>query len=376
MVAKFKAGKFIDQYKYKSFQPEGINKALELNDPDINLLLSQANRLVGQLNAYSQLVPNVDFFIQMHVVKEATQSSRIEGTRTEFDEALLEERDIDPERRDDWQEVQNYTKAMNFAIDKLRELPISIRLLKETHKILLSGVRGEMKSPGEIRASQNWIGGSSLKDAFFIPPHVNELPRLLSDLEKFWHNDSLKIPELIKAALGHYQFETIHPFLDGNGRIGRLLITLYLMDKNILSRPTLYLSDFFAKNKGQYYDALTMVRHSNDLKHWLLFFLNGVVQTATKSKRTFEKILEISSECESKVLVLGARAENAIELIKYMYSKPILDVNQVAAKLGVTHQTASKLVKKLEELGILKELTGFKRNRHYSFHSYLDLFMD
>ena len=375
MVNGFQSGVFLNQHQYKSFQPSRINKQFDLDDPDINLSLSEANRLIGELNAYSKLIPNVDFFIQMHVLKEATQSSRIEGTKTELDEALLEESDIEPERRDDWIEVQNYTKAMNNAISELNELPLSMRLLKNAHKTLLSGARGKYKLPGEFRTSQNWIGGSNLKDAYFIPPHQSELPDLLSDLEKFWHNEKIKIPELIKAAIGHYQFETIHPFLDGNGRVGRLLITLYLIDKGLLEKPTLYLSDFFARNKGSYYDALTLVRSSNNMKHWLLFFLNGVIETATNSKDTFEKIIKIRNECENKILTLGTRAKKARDLITHMYSHPILNINQVAAKLNTSHQTASSLAKKMEEIGILKELTGNKRNKNYSFYSYLTLFI-
>ena len=374
MVAKFKSGIFVDQYQYKSFRPEQINRQFKIDDSDINVRLEKASQLLGELNAYSKLVPDVGFFIQMHVTHEATESSRIEGTKTELDEALFEESDIDPVRIDDWREVKNYIKAMDKAIADLDELPLSIRLLKDTHRILLSGVRGERKNPGEIRTSQNWVGGSSLKDAIFIPPHQDELSELLSDLEFFLHNSKLKIPDLIKVAIAHYQFETIHPFLDGNGRIGRLLITLYLIDRKVLSRPVLYLSRFFARHKGEYYDALTQARTSNNLKHWILFFLSGIIATAQSSQNVFEQIIKLREECEKKNFNTGQRAEKGGQLLKYMYSQPILSVNKVADVLDVTHQSANSLIKKFIELGILTEVTGYKRNRIFMFASYLELF--
>lgn len=246
----FRAGTWVQRLEYKSFTPEKVNFQWIITDNNIQWLLSEADRELGKLDAYSTLIPNIDFFIKMHITKEATVSSKIEGTQTSFEEALIKEEDINPDKRNDWQEVHNYINAINHAIEDLNDLPISNRLIKKTHETLLTGVRGKEKLPGKYRTSQNWIG-SSLKNAVFVPPQHDEIDDLMQDLETFINieiiNSSIKVPHLIKIAIIHYQFETIHPFLDGNGRIGRLLITLYLIDKKLLKYPTLYLSYFLKK---------------------------------------------------------------------------------------------------------------------------------
>lgn len=368
------AGTFVQQYQYRSFSPSLVNKPFDWDDKRIDMLLEEANRYLGELNAYSTLIPDVDFFIHMHIIKEATKSSRIEGTQTAIEEAVVSEEEVLPERRDDWKEIQNYTKALDYAIDRLKFLPLSVRLLQETHGILLDSVRGEHKNPGELRRSQNWIGGSSISDAFFIPPHHDDLPVLLSDLEIFWHNDKLDIPELIKIALSHYQFETIHPFLDGNGRIGRLLITLHLISKGILDKPTLYLSDFFEKNKASYYDALTMVRQTNDIQQWIRFFLVGVKTVAQSSKDTLRNIVALRMQTEQKLLDTGKRLQKCQELLKFLYSNPIVTSKDVQRHLNVTHPTANELLKALVSRGVLSEMQLPARSRVFGFMQYLDIF--
>ncbi len=374
-LEKFISGEWIQQFQYKSFFPTLVNQSWEWLDPTVNTLLEQASTALAELNTLSFMVPDVDLFIGMHIAKEANTSSRIEGTQTRMDEAIMSREQILPEKRDDWDEVQNYIKAINVAIKKLETLPLSNRLLKETHSILLSGVRGEHKTPGEFRLSQNWIGGSNLKDAVFIPPHQDKLSELMSDLEQFWHNESIEVPKLIRIAISHYQFETIHPFLDGNGRIGRLLITLYLVDKKLLDKPALYLSDFFERNRESYYDALSLVRTSNNMIHWIKFFLTAVKETATNSKNVFMEIMKLKVEIDQQFLTFGKRAKNAHKLLEHLYKNPVISVKKAEMLLSISNTAANKLVEEFENKKLLEEITGYGRNRVYLFKVYFDLFI-
>ena len=373
-IKQYEAGKKVQRYNYQSFEPNYIAKKWHLDSDEVVLLLSEADRKLGELNAFSQLIPDVDFFIRMHVFKEGTTSSRIEGTQTNIDEALQKAENIEPEKKDDWEEVQNYIEAMNTATVALAKLPLSKRLIKQTHKILLQGVRGKHKMPGAFRTSQNWIGGNSLLDARFIPPHQDGIMDYMSDLEKFIHSETINLPHLIKIAILHYQFETIHPFLDGNGRIGRLLITLYLVNFGLLIKPTLYLSDFFEKNKEHYFNNLTNVRTKNDLEHWLKFFLVGVRTTADKSITTLKKIIELRAKLEIKIITLGKKQLLAKQLLNYLYSHPITDAQRVADNLNVSFSTVTRLLQNFVKLKILIENTGYKRNRIFAFENYLKLF--
>lgn len=373
----FVSGKYLQQYEYKSFSPEKINNTWTWEDGRINTLLSEANRKLGALNAYSDLVPDIDIFIEMHVAKEATQSSKIEGTQTNIEEVLKKESEIAPEKKDDWQEVKNYIEAMNTSIKELTSLPISTRLLKQAHKILMQGVRGEHRRPGEFRTSQNWIGGASLKDATFIPPVHTEIDELMSDLENFLHNHQIDVPVLVKAGLAHYQFETIHPFLDGNGRIGRLLITLYFVSSGLLSKPSLYLSDYIEKNRMLYYDNLSLVRTQNNIIQWIKFFLVGIIETSENGISTFKRILKLKEEIEdTKLPELGKKLQTAKQFIKYLYKKPIVSAQEIQEELDVSLPTANSLIADFVRLKILYEKTGYKRNREFEFTEYLDLFRD
>ena len=373
-MKEYKAGTYILHKGYKPFNPSFINDDIDWNLDELAQLLQDASLWLGKLNSYADLIPNIEFFIKTYATKEATNSNRIEGTRTTFEDAITPVEQIRPELRDDWHEVQNYIQAINYSINRLKELPISIRLIREAHKILLQGVRGEHKTPGEIRKTQNWIGGSSLNDAFFIPPEPNMLSDLLTDIEKFLHNENLQVPEIIKAGIVHYQFETIHPFLDGNGRTGRLLIILYLISTGLLNKPVLYISDFFERNRISYYDSLSMVKQTDNMTQWLKFFLNGVIETSMNSIKTFDEIIELKKDAENKLTKIGKKATNGQRLLELLYSQPKVNSKLVSQKLKVTPATANGILKAFVGIGILEEKTGYNRNRFYIFEDYIKIF--
>lgn len=373
-MKKFQAGRLLNQGFFRSFQPNPINRAWQIDDMTLIQLLGQADRELGRLDMYSDYISNIDLFISMHVLKEATQSSKIEGTQTNMEEALLEKEDVALDKRDDWEEVQNYVAAMNEAVAKLQTLPFSARLIRETHKTLLQGVRGKHKQPGEFRQSQNWIGGASIDDAVFVPPVHTSIGELIGDIEQFVHNDAQYFPELLKIALVHYQFETIHPFLDGNGRVGRLLITLYLVSKGILKQPVLYLSDFFERNRSLYYDNLMRVREKNDLLQWFKFFLVGIIETAKSGITTFDNILRLEKQVDSQIQTMGSRSANARKVVHYLYQRPMVDAARVSTVAEISPASAYKLIADLVQFDILKEITGGKRGKMYIFSNYMQLF--
>ena len=373
-MKNFTAGIDVNQGTYKSFYPTKICRQWHIDNMELLKLLGQANRELGRLDMYSEYIPNIDLFISMHVLKEATQSSKIEGTKTNIEDALLDREDVNEEKRDDWEEVQNYISALNEAIVNLNKIPFSSRLLRMAHQTLMKGVRGKYKLPGEFRTSQNWIGGASISDAVFVPPVHSLVNDLMSDLEKFAHETETFFPDLLKIALLHYQFETIHPFLDGNGRVGRLMITLFLVEKGILKKPILYLSDFLERNRTLYYDNLTRVREKNDLLQWFKFFLVGIVETAKNSIQTFDSILKLKNDIEKELLRLGSRANNAKIIVNYLYQKPIIDAQKAKQITGLSLPSVYTLIDDLEVMGIINEITGLKRGKQYLFRRYTSLF--
>jgi Fic family protein len=374
-LEQFQSGRYEKGYEYRYFVPSHINDEWVWQTSQINALLEKAAVKLGELNSFARLVPNIDLFIQLHVTKEAVVSSRIEGTQTNMQEAVLSEAEILPEHRNDWREVQNYIHALNQAINTLKTLPLSSRLLKETHATLLNNVRGEHKLPGEFRASQNWIGGHSLADATFIPPHHQYVDDLMSDLEHFLHNHDVHVPALIRIAIAHYQFETIHPFLDGNGRIGRLLITLFLVTAGILDKPLLYLSSYFEKNKGLYYDNLMVVRNKSDMLQWLKYFLVGIEQTAGLAVSTLSKVLLLKTDLEKNLQVnFGRRSASAQLLLNALFVQPATSVEDALKICGLSYKAANDLIGLMCKHEILQEITGQTRNRVFIFAPYLSIF--
>lgn len=372
----YKSGEYVKMNDYKAFIPSKINYNWGWDDTKLDKLLAEANRQIGELNAYSLLIPNVDLYIKMHVKIEANKSSRIEGTRTTVEEDLLDVTDINPEKRDDWEEVQNYVKATNYGVERIKDsFPVCTRLIRELHKILMQGVRGEHKTPGEFRISQNWIGGSMPSNAVYVPPPHTEIAECLTDFEKFINNEEIDTPDLIKIAILHYQFESIHPFLDGNGRIGRLLIPLYIQSKGMLDKSCLYISDYIERNKDTYYDMLTRVRTHNDMISWIKFFLEAVIETSKTAKEKFRNVVEFTMEMDKIIIDLPIKAENAKKVIDVLYNEPIINRKKLMEITNIRPSTLKDTVNVLLENNIIVETTGYSRNQVFAFQKYIDLFL-
>lgn len=372
-----RAGRFVREptADYAAFVPKPLppDPPLEFT-PDIARALSEADTALGRLDGIVGVVPDPDLFVGMYVRREAVLSSQIEGTQSSLGDLLQEELEPASEAVTDVQDIVKYVSAMNYGLKRLDSLPLSLRLIREIHEVLLRDGRGSTATPGEFRRTQNWIGpeGATLATASFIPPSVPEMKKSLGDFESFLHGER-ELPTLIEVGLAHAQFETIHPFLDGNGRVGRLLITLLLVEREVLARPLLYLSHYFKLHRLEYYDRLTAVRREGDWEGWIRFFLAGVRETATEATRTAKRIFELREEHRQEILdqKLG---QKALTLLSELFRRPIVDVNLAAEIMSTSFATANGVVRKMEEIGILKETTGQKRFRKYRYEPYVALF--
>jgi len=372
-----RSGKYVNQLnnelQYKAFVPNFLPFEIKI-DEELQSLLSKADLALGRLDGIAETLPDVDFFILMYVRKEATLSSQVEGTQATFADVLKAEAKIeDLEIHKDVDEVLNYIKAMNYGLEQMKTFPLSLRLIKEIHKILLAGVRGEGREPGEFRRTQNWIGGSTIQRAYFVPAPPQEIMPLLDNFEKFLHDKS-PLPILIKTGLLHAQFENIHPFLDGNGRIGRLLITFYLCQQKILNKPLLYISDFFKKYRQEYYDRLNAFHEKDDIEGWLKFFLEGVAITAEEAVETSKKILKLREKDSEKIFSLGRSAKKAKLVFDFLFHSPLITIKDVERITGLKNPNALALINKLVKSEILKEITGRKRNKIFAYQKYIKLF--
>ncbi|MEO5704265.1 MAG: Fic family protein [Candidatus Limnocylindrales bacterium] len=371
-----RAGRYIRQPTgYRAFAPNPLPPDPEIDYGGLADVLSEANIAIGRLDGVGQTLPNPDLFVAMYVRREAVLSSQIEGTQSTLDDVLAYELDASaPRLPADISEVVNHIAAMNYGLARLETLPLSLRLIREIHEKLMSGVRGAERDPGEFRRSQNWIGpqGGRLSDAAFVPPPPTELTRLLGDLELFARQPG-EIPALLHAGLVHAQFETIHPFLDGNGRVGRLLITFLLVHEGVLHRPLLYLSYFLKRHRAEYYDRLMAVRHDGDWEGWLRFFLRGVAETAGEATIKAGAIVRMREQNRAVASDLGAHGIHALD---HLFQQPVINVDALHKALDVSWPTANKLVQQLVERGLLKERTGQRRNRVFRYEPYLALFAD
>jgi len=362
---------------YQAFIPAPLppRPAIQITG-ELQRLLSQADLALGRLDGSILILPNPDLFVMMYVRKEAVLSSQIEGTQSSLQDLLAAEAHLNSDTPKDVDEVVNYVAAMKRGLQLLPTLPVSVRLIREIHEVLIRDVRGSHLTPGELRTSQNWIGhgGSTLKDATFVPPPPDVVPEALGNLERFLHDDS-DIPALVKIGLAHAQFETIHPFLDGNGRVGRLLITFLLMSGGILTQPVLYLSYYLKQHRAQYYDLLQGIRERGDWEAWLAFFLRGVAEVSAQAAETARAILAQRESARSTIAAeLGRAGGNGHRVLEHLYSTPIVSVKGIEGLLKVTFPAANQIVERLEKIGILHEITGQARNRRFRYDAYIKLF--
>ena len=378
---KGRAGQYIRQVSgYSAFLPMPLppNPPLQMDD-EISALISQADQALGRLDGSIQTLPDPDLFVFMYIRKEAVFSSQIEGTQSSLDDVLEAEAQVfNPQRPRDVNEVLNYVKALRFGLERLSKLPVSVRLIREIHERLLDGARGMERNPGELRNTQNWIGpaGSTLNEATFIPPPPDTVPQALSQLESFLYQTD-PMPSLIKIGLAHAQFETIHPFLDGNGRMGRLLITFLLCERKILHQPVLYLSHHLKRYRNQYYDLLQNIRDNGNWENWIKFFLSAVAEVSQEATQTARRIVSLREEHRRIITEnFGRTAANGIKVLEQLFSHPIISVNDLAKQTNISFTAANQLMRRFIEHHILTEMTGHTRNRQFRYRPYIDLFAD
>lgn len=357
---------------YLAFIPKPLPPEPLIIDWEIQELLSKADRALGRLDGITEILPNPDLFVSMYIKQEAVLSSQIEGTQASLVDVLEFESKGTQETKD-IKEVVNYIKAINYGLKRLDTLPLSLRLIKEIHQILLSGTRGSEKNPGEFRSTQNWIGplGCTLNEATFVPPPVFEMNNAMGDLEIFLHNGNVKLPLLIKVGLAHAQFETIHPFLDGNGRMGRLLITFLLCSSEVLKKPLLYLSYYFKKHRDEYYSHLQNIRENDKWEDWLKFFLRGIYDISQGATIKAREIIQMRETHREKIRTIST---NAVVLLEHLYQIPLITVSQIEQQIGINYHTANRLVAAFEKEGILKNISGTARNRVFIYSDYVALF--
>ena len=379
-MTRNRAGKFIKigqgQSEYSCFVPSPLPLKNENDikyDSEMIYLISEANRHIGRLGEVTDSLISPNYFVYMYARKEATLSSQIEGTKATFSDLIKSEAGIEDEVPNDVKEIENYMKAIEYGFERIKTLPLSLRLLREIHAILMSGVRGEHKTPGEFRTSQNWIGGYSINSASYIPPSVEYLGDCLDNFEKFMHEEDKTSP-LIKAAILHSHFEMIHPFLYGNGRLGRLLITLYLSVNNILHRPTLYLSKYLKKHRSVYYDLLSNIHQKGQYEEFIKFFLTGIIQTSKEAVEIARNITELKNNDIKKISTLGRLSESALTIYESLFSKPTIRIEEVSKLLNVSVSTAGRLLNKLVGEDILKNLNNKKKDKIFVYQKYIDIF--
>lgn len=375
-LEEYKSGHYDDCGDFKAFNPSFINHTWLWENAELNSLLAKANKELGALNTYSELVDNIDVYILMHIRVDANKSSKLEGTHTNLEDDMMNLEDVLPEKRNDVQEIQNYVNAMRYGIKRISDddFPFTSRLIRELHKILMDGVRGQHKTPGEFRYTQNFIGGTMPSNAIYVPPAVHRLPNLISDLDRFLNNMD-NLPILIKLAFLHYQFETIHPFLDGNGITGRLIIPLFLLSSKEISKPCFYISNYFEEHKDEYYSKLQRVRTHSEIIPWIKFFLTASIETAVDAKQKFQNALNTQKRYQTYLMEKRYSTKTLRDIISYMYTDPVTNSFTISESISTSVTTVNKHLKTLLDDGIIDELTGNRRNKVYALRDYINAFI-